>query len=162
MRGGPAGRGRRHSWPRREAVPEWQGCVRRVTVAYELSRLGYGYESRHTFALPPAPYRPYRHCHFARSSRRCSSENRTGSPNRWGRSSTGSPSRWRRSSTGSPHTTDTPPTRANLNDSLKPLPNAAETAVRSDGTKRRLCNQALFKAIDIGDDSDARVGYRIP
>ncbi|MCD5418630.1 recombinase family protein [Rhodococcus pyridinivorans] len=52
--------------------------------------------------------------------------------------------------------------RANLDDSLKLLSNAADLYEHADDPNRRLCNQALFKAIYIDEDNDVRVGYRNP
>lgn len=52
--------------------------------------------------------------------------------------------------------------RANLNDSLTLLSNAADIYARADDANRRLLNQALFKAIYIDEDNDVRVGYRTP
>ncbi len=52
--------------------------------------------------------------------------------------------------------------RANLDDSLKLLSNAADLYEHADDPNRRLCNQALFKAIYIDEDNDVCVGYRNP
>ena len=52
--------------------------------------------------------------------------------------------------------------RANLDDSLKLLSNAADISEHTDDANRRLLNQALFKAIYIDEDNDVRVGYRTP
>ncbi len=52
--------------------------------------------------------------------------------------------------------------RANLDDSLKLLSNAAEIYEHADDANRRLLNQALFKAIYVDEDNDVRVGYRTP
>ena len=52
--------------------------------------------------------------------------------------------------------------RANLDDSLKLLSNAADIYEHADDANRRLLNQALFKTIYIGEDNDVRVGYRNP
>ena len=52
--------------------------------------------------------------------------------------------------------------RANLDDSLKLLSNAADLYEHADDANRRLCNQALFRAIYIDEDNDVRVGYRNP
>ena len=52
--------------------------------------------------------------------------------------------------------------RANLDDSLKLLSNAADIYEHADDANRRLINQALFKAIYIDEDNDVRVGYRNP
>lgn len=52
--------------------------------------------------------------------------------------------------------------RANLDDSLKLLSNAADLYEHADDPNRRLCNQGLFKAIYIDEDNDVRVGYRNP
>lgn len=49
-----------------------------------------------------------------------------------------------------------------LDDSLKLLPNAADLYEHADDANRRLCNQALFRAIYIDEDNDVRVGYRNP
>ncbi|SDY98773.1 hypothetical protein SAMN05428934_107127 [Tessaracoccus flavus] len=52
--------------------------------------------------------------------------------------------------------------RANLNDSLTLLSNAADIYEHADDANRRLLNQALFKAIYVDEDNDVRVGYRTP
>lgn len=52
--------------------------------------------------------------------------------------------------------------RANLDDSLTLLSNAADIYKTADDANRRLCNQALFKAIYIDEDNDVRVGYKTP
>ena len=52
--------------------------------------------------------------------------------------------------------------RANLDDSLELLSNVADIYANADDANRRLCNQALFKAIYIDEDNDVRVGYRTP
>ena len=52
--------------------------------------------------------------------------------------------------------------RANLDDSLKLLSNAADIYEHADDANRRLLNQALFKTIYIDEDNDVRVGYRNP
>lgn len=52
--------------------------------------------------------------------------------------------------------------RANLNDSLMLLSNAADIYEHADDANRRLLNQALFKAIYVDEDNDVRVGYRTP
>lgn len=52
--------------------------------------------------------------------------------------------------------------RANLGDSLDLLEHAAEVYARCDDANRRLCNQAFFTAIYIGEDNDVRVGYATP
>ncbi len=52
--------------------------------------------------------------------------------------------------------------RENLDDSLKLLYNAADIYEHADDANRRLCNQALFRAIYIDEDNDVRVGYRNP
>ncbi|GAA1417805.1 hypothetical protein GCM10009640_02500 [Agrococcus citreus] len=52
--------------------------------------------------------------------------------------------------------------RANLDDSLELLSNVADIYANADDANRRLCNQALFKAIYVDEDNDVRVGYRTP
>ena len=52
--------------------------------------------------------------------------------------------------------------RANLDDSLELLSNVADIYANADDANRRLCNQALFKAIYVDEDNDVRVGYRSP
>ena len=52
--------------------------------------------------------------------------------------------------------------RANLDDSLTLLSNAGDLYTTADDANRRLCNQALFKAIYIDEDNDVRVGYKTP
>ncbi|MDI9591415.1 MAG: recombinase zinc beta ribbon domain-containing protein, partial [Acidobacteriota bacterium] len=52
--------------------------------------------------------------------------------------------------------------RANLDDSLTLLSNAADIYKTADDANRRLCNQALFKAIYVDEDNDVRVGYKTP
>ena len=52
--------------------------------------------------------------------------------------------------------------RANLDDSLVLMSNMADIYANADDANRRLCNQALFKAIYIDEDNDIRVGYRTP
>lgn len=52
--------------------------------------------------------------------------------------------------------------RANLDDSLTMLSNAADIYKTADDANRRLCNQALFRAIYIDEDNDVRVGYKTP
>jgi site-specific DNA recombinase len=42
------------------------------------------------------------------------------------------------------------------------LSNVADIYVNADDANRRLCNQALFKAIYVDEDNDVRVGYRSP
>lgn len=49
--------------------------------------------------------------------------------------------------------------RANLDDSLTLLSNAGDIYKTADDANRRLCNQALFKAIYVDEDNDVRVGY---
>lgn len=68
----------------------------------------------------------------------------------------------RPSSTGWPRTTGTTRTRANLDDSLHLLAHVGDIYAHADDANRRLCNQALFKAIYIDEESDVRVGYRSP
>lgn len=53
-------------------------------------------------------------------------------------------------------------TRANLDDSLKLLSNAAEIYEYADDANCRLCSQPLLKAIYIDEDNDVRVSYRTP
>ena len=50
----------------------------------------------------------------------------------------------------------------NLDDSLELLSNVADIYANADDANRRLCNQALFKAIYVDEDNDVRVGYRTP
>lgn len=52
--------------------------------------------------------------------------------------------------------------RANLDDSLLLLVNIADIYANADDANRRLCNQALFKAIYVDEDNDIHVGYRTP
>ncbi|GEM_PF-1260354 len=52
--------------------------------------------------------------------------------------------------------------RANLDDSLHLLAHVGDIYAHADDANRRLCNQALFKAIYIDEESDVRVGYRSP
>lgn len=52
--------------------------------------------------------------------------------------------------------------RANLDDSLTLLSNVTDIYAHADDANRRLCNQALFKAIYVDEDNDVRVGYRTP
>ena len=52
--------------------------------------------------------------------------------------------------------------RANLDDSLLLLANIADIYANADDANRRLCNQALFKAISVDEDNDIHVGYRTP
>lgn len=52
--------------------------------------------------------------------------------------------------------------RANLDDSLTLLSNAGDIYKTADDANRRLCNQALFKAIYVDEDNDVRVGYETP
>ena len=52
--------------------------------------------------------------------------------------------------------------RANLDDSLQLLARVGDIYAHADDANRRLCNQALFKAIYIDEDNDIRVGYRTP
>lgn len=52
--------------------------------------------------------------------------------------------------------------RANLDDSLQLLAHVGDIYAHADDANRRLCNQALFKAIYIDEDNDIRVGYRSP
>ena len=52
--------------------------------------------------------------------------------------------------------------RANLDDSLTLLSNAGDIYKTADDANRRLCNQALFKAIYVDEDNDVRVGYKTP
>ncbi len=52
--------------------------------------------------------------------------------------------------------------RANLDDSLHLLAHVGGIYAHADDANRRLCNQALFKAIYIYADNDVRVGYRSP
>ena len=52
--------------------------------------------------------------------------------------------------------------RANLDDSLLLLANIADIYANADDANRRLCNQALFKAIYVDEDNDIHVGYRTP
>lgn len=52
--------------------------------------------------------------------------------------------------------------RANLDDSLTLLSNAADIYKTADDANRRLCNQALFKAIYVDEDNVVRVGYKTP
>ena len=52
--------------------------------------------------------------------------------------------------------------RANLDDSLTLLSNAADIYKTADDANRRLCNQALFRAIYVDEDNDVRVGYKTP
>ena len=52
--------------------------------------------------------------------------------------------------------------RANLDDSLHLLAHVGDIYAHADDANRRLCNQALFKAIYIDEDNDVRVGYRSP
>ena len=52
--------------------------------------------------------------------------------------------------------------RANLDDSLELLSNASDIYANADNANRRLCNQALFKAIYVDEDNDIRVAYQKP
>lgn len=52
--------------------------------------------------------------------------------------------------------------RANLDDSLGLLSNAADIGANADNANRRLRNQALSKAISVDEDDDIRVAYQKP
>jgi DNA invertase Pin-like site-specific DNA recombinase len=52
--------------------------------------------------------------------------------------------------------------RANLEDSLTLLENAATMYTNADDANRRLCNQSFFKRIYVDEDNDIRIGYSRP